>query len=236
MCYNYEALTRAGIKRSIRDIGKEETMSSVTPFEKKIISSEVDLEPWSVFPGAEVAVIPIESQTQEFYFFGFLPSWAKEIRQSALNFNARADSLNGKPTWKKVWLKKQRCVVCATGFYEKDRATGKNYFFKHQGNKPMNIAGIYNHWANPETGEIIKTFAIITTEPNKEVKPFHDRMPVVLTEEKLKRWLDVNTTSVEADAMLVPLEDNMLEVREMPAPVKKKTMQKNNSQGSLDFG
>ena len=100
----------------------------------------------------------------------------------------------------------------------------------------MNIAGIYNHWSYPETRYIIKTFAIITTEPNKEVKPFHDRMPVVLTEEKLKRWLDVNTTSVEADAMLVPLEDNMLEVREMPAPVKKKTMQKNNSQGSLDFG
>lgn len=236
MCYNYEALTRTGIKRSIRDIGKEDTLASLTLMERKIISSLDDFEPASVYPGAEAVVIPLDSQVPEYYYFGFLPSWAKEIKQSALNFNARSDSLNIKPTWKKVWAMKQRCIVCATGFYEKDRNSGKNYFFKHPKGRYMNLAGVYNHWADPQTGEIIKTFAIITTEPNNKVKPFHDRMPVILTEDKLKIWLDTATTSASADSMLVPIDENMLEVIEMPAPPKKAKKTKGNSQGSLDLG
>jgi putative SOS response-associated peptidase YedK len=52
------------------------------------------------------------------------------------------------------------------------------------------IAGIWENWKEPASGEWIRTFAIVTTDANSMVTTIHDRMPVVLAPSDYERWLD----------------------------------------------
>jgi putative SOS response-associated peptidase YedK len=45
---------------------------------------------------------------------------------------------------------------------------------------PFGIAGIWENWKEPSTGEWVRTFAIITTDANDLLADIHDRMPVIL--------------------------------------------------------
>ena len=54
---------------------------------------------------------------------------------------------------------------------------------------PFGIAGIWENWKEPASGEWIRTFAIITTDANELVADIHDRMPVILAPVDYARWL-----------------------------------------------
>jgi putative SOS response-associated peptidase YedK len=43
--------------------------------------------------------------------------------------------------------------------------------------------------ARPQNAERIRTWAIITGEPNELVAPIHNRMPVILPREACSAWL-----------------------------------------------
>ncbi len=165
MCYNYETMIRAKIKKGTYFEGKEAALESLTDFEKKILeqsepvfdlqsgespsglyeSSEEETHAESTFPGAEVQVISITTRQREYYLFGFMADWVKQEKDQRKNFNARTDSLRTKPTWKKAWYSGQRCLVCATGFYEDDRPNKTRYFFSVKGKDEIFFAGIFNH-------------------------------------------------------------------------------------------
>jgi putative SOS response-associated peptidase YedK len=233
MCYNYEALVRREFKRSIREVGKDIASDQLNQYQLKVLSSPLEdlFDSWSAFPGSEVVVFDQIDLKPEFYFFGYLAPWVKEIKQSNLQFNARSESLVDKPTWKKSWSGNQRCVALAKGFYETDRNTKNRYFFSLKDDQMMYLAGIYNHWANPETGEIIKTMAIITTTPNELVKSVHDRMPVIIEKDQLHDWLNVDTDKTIIQEMLQPLDAAKMTIKELPNSSNKiKT-----SQSKLDF-
>jgi putative SOS response-associated peptidase YedK len=247
MCYNYETLIRKGIKRSIRDKGYEETIASLSETEKRIweekskrllddLDSEAsineEVEKQSTFPGALVQVIPIDSKQREDYQFGFIPYWSKSLKDQNINFNARADSIRVKPTWKTAWKSNQRCLVCAAGFYETDRQTKKRYFFSVKDRHEIFFAGIFNHWKNPENNQIIKTFAIITTEPNSLVEPVHNRMPVILDKEGEIIWLKPNASEETVFNLLRPYPSELMDMKEAPKPPRKK---KGGSELTLEF-
>ena len=54
---------------------------------------------------------------------------------------------------------------------------------------PFGIAGIWENWREPASGEWRRTFAIITTDANELVADIHDRMPVILAQADYARWL-----------------------------------------------
>ena len=54
---------------------------------------------------------------------------------------------------------------------------------------PFGIAGLWENWKDPATGEWIRTFAIITTDANELVSEIHDRMPAILAPSDYTRWL-----------------------------------------------
>jgi hypothetical protein len=54
---------------------------------------------------------------------------------------------------------------------------------------PFGIAGIWENWKEPASGEWIRTFAIITTDANELVADIHDRMPVILSRSDYMSWL-----------------------------------------------
>jgi len=54
---------------------------------------------------------------------------------------------------------------------------------------PFGIAGIWENWKDPASGEWLRSFAIITTDANELVGDIHDRMPVILSRYDYARWL-----------------------------------------------
>ena len=54
---------------------------------------------------------------------------------------------------------------------------------------PFGIAGIWENWQEPASGEWIRTFVIITADSNKLVADIHARMPVILAPCDYAAWL-----------------------------------------------
>jgi putative SOS response-associated peptidase YedK len=54
---------------------------------------------------------------------------------------------------------------------------------------PFGIAGIWENFKEPASGEWVRTFAIVTTDANELVADIHDRMPVILAPTYYDRWL-----------------------------------------------
>jgi putative SOS response-associated peptidase YedK len=54
---------------------------------------------------------------------------------------------------------------------------------------PFGLAGLWENWKNPNTGEWERTFAIITVPSNELVAQIHNRMPAILEPRSYDRWL-----------------------------------------------
>ena len=104
-------------------------------------------------------------------------------------------SLAEKPAFKDL-LGKRRCLVLADGFYEW-RKEGKGKVpmrFKLKSGEPFTFAGLWDSWKQPD-GSLLRTYTIVTTEPNDVLRPIHNRMPVMLTNDDARRWLAVDQIS-----------------------------------------
>ena len=61
----------------------------------------------------------------------------------------------------------------------------------------LTVAGLWDEWKNRETGERIKSCAMIITTPNEFVGEVHDRMPVLLQPDQFDHWLCGTMTVAE---------------------------------------
>ena len=139
--------------------------------------------------------------------WGLIPHWAKDKNIGYKMINARAETILDKPTWKGA-VRHHRCLVPANGFYEWQKTdSGKVPFFIHPKDRDMfSFAGVFSEWTDIETGEILETFSIITTSANDEMKPIHDRMPVMLHPDLEKPWLDDELTDENIPEFLLPYD------------------------------
>ncbi len=126
--------------------------------------------------------------------WGLIPSWTKPDRAGSGLINARFESLNEKPSFRSSY-RQRRCIVPVTGFYEW-RKEGKQkipYFISCGKDSdgefnPMLLCGIYDSWISPD-GEVVTTFTVITREASGEMKPIHERMPLILDRENIGLWI-----------------------------------------------
>lgn len=164
---------------------------------------------------------PIITNDPEIHIFkwGLIPFWTKtekdanEIRTKT--YNARAESIFDKPSFRGS-INTKRCIVPSTGFFDW-RHEGERkipYFIYMKNEEIFSMAGIYSDWANPQTGEIIKTFSIITTEANDLMRYIHNtnfRMPVILHEEDEQKWLSPQLNKEEIKYYLRPFDSSMMD-------------------------
>ena len=141
--------------------------------------------------------------------FGLLPSWAKEETFGRKTYNARAETVAEKPSYKNAWIKRHYGLALADAFYEPCYESGKavRTAIKQANNEPMAIASIWDTWTEPETGELIVSFSMLTIEAsnhpvmNRMHKPEDEKRTVVpLRPELFNAWL--NATPEEAQALL----------------------------------
>jgi len=130
--------------------------------------------------------------------WGLIPAWAKDEKIGNRLINARSETLLEKPSFKKPF-RTQRCLVLVDGFYEWKKSTeGKiPYRISLANGELFALAGIWDSWRNPEGG-VVTSFSIITTQPNKLMEGIHNRMPVILTEDREESWLqEVDISEVQ---------------------------------------
>jgi putative SOS response-associated peptidase YedK len=58
-----------------------------------------------------------------------------------------------------------------------------------QGRSALALAGLWERWKDPESGEKVETFTIITGPPNEVAGKIHNRMPVIIDPANFDRWL-----------------------------------------------
>ncbi len=144
--------------------------------------------------------------------WGLVPSWSKDPKIGNRMINARVETIAIKPSFKHI-LKTNRCLVPCSGFYEwkKNDKSKVPYYIGLKNSKIFCLAGLYDTWTDSD-GNDLKTFTIITTQPNNTLKPIHNRMPVILHQEFEDQWL--NTKIQDPDSIMRLLrpypDDNMI--------------------------
>jgi putative SOS response-associated peptidase YedK len=133
--------------------------------------------------------------------WGLVPSWSRDTKVAPIN--ARAETAADKPLFRAA-LRKRRCLVPASGFYEwLALAGGKRkqpYCFRPGDERPWALAALWERWQGPDSP--VESCAILTTEANELVRPVHERMPVILPERHWSAWLD---PALQEAGQLVPL-------------------------------
>jgi len=172
----------------------------VIPYEElkqifDLIESSTRIEPrYNVAPTQQVAVVRNTGEHNALVSmkWGLIPSWSKDASIASHTINARCETVAEKPAFRHA-IKYNRCIIPISGFYEWSHSEGKKipHFIHLSDRSPMSLAGIWEHWKNPE-GQEIETFSILTTSANSLVSPLHDRMPVILQPEDYNLWLSKN--------------------------------------------
>lgn len=124
--------------------------------------------------------------------FSLIPAWSSERRQKFATFNARIESVAEKPTWRKPFESK-RCLIPVSKFIEPiydHEYAGNMVAFQRSDHQPLVAAGIYDQWVDKKTGEVVDSFAMLTSPALEFVKRIgHDRSPIFLPKEAFREWL-----------------------------------------------
>lgn len=143
--------------------------------------------------------------------WGLIPSWAKDPEFGVKTFNARAETVAEKPSFRNAF-KSRRCLIPVNGFYEWLTTGGAKapFFISHVDPKEMLVfAGLFETWRGPQ--EEIQSCTIITTEANEFMRELHTRMPVILPPEALGQWLSTGASPADLLSLLRPAPENVLQ-------------------------
>jgi putative SOS response-associated peptidase YedK len=164
---------------------------------------------YNVAPTTFQPVIRHNKQTAErelvLMRWGLVPHFAKSLAdfKGVATINARADSLMNGALWR-IPFQRRRCLVPADGFYEWkkiDPTTKQPYAFSMSNGEPFAFAGLWDAWIDPAQDQLLRSFTIITTTPNKLTATVHNRMPVILHPDDYEEWL----TRVDGESLPIGL-------------------------------
>ncbi|GGC04251.1 DUF159 family protein [Marinobacterium zhoushanense] len=169
---------------------------------------------YNIAPSEDIQVILVEDDVARLRHMRWwlTPSWVKEPGTQYSMFNARAETLATSRAFRGPF-KHQRCIVVASSFIEWTTQDGHKvpYDIRPAG-AAFAFAGIWDHWG--QGAEAFYSCAIITTDAVPAFHAIHNRQPVMLPADALKRWLDPAIEGSELIDLLQPMLPTNLEVFE----------------------
>ncbi len=154
--------------------------------------------------------------------FGLVPWFAKSPQLKFATMNARFEEITQKASYKDPWRKGQRCAILADSFDEPCWESGKNVWwrFRRADGMPWLLAGLWNTWTDPSTGELVESFTMLTLNADTHPlmarmhKPDPQRAPheqdkrsvVALEAEDLDAWLHAPVAQAAQLVQLAPVE------------------------------
>ncbi|MGK5170597.1 MULTISPECIES: SOS response-associated peptidase [unclassified Geodermatophilus] len=131
--------------------------------------------------------------------WGLVPSWAKDASVGNRLLNARVESLTDKPAFRAA-ARSRRCLVPADGWYEWAKrldSPGKQpYFITPEDGSVLAFAGLWEVWGRGE--DRLYTCTVVTAPAVGALTEIHERMPLLLPQERWADWLDPGRDDVEA--------------------------------------
>lgn len=108
--------------------------------------------------------------------WGLIPWFSKTSDIKYATNNARSEELTEKASYKHPWARGQRCIIPADWFDEPNWETGKNEWwrFRRADGEPWGLAGLWNVWKDPATGEEVESYTMLTLHANSH--PLMKRM------------------------------------------------------------
>ena len=179
---------------------------------------------YNVAPGTKIPAVRKKPLAETGYEltalrWGLVPTWSKEDAPGTGLVNARAESLEAKPSFREAF-RARRCLIPASGFYEWKVAGRARlpWLFQLADEEPFFLAGLWEVWMSPDGGQL-ETCAVITTEPNHLMKPIHHRMPAMLPLEAGEAWLDPEARSEELRGLLTMFPAERMKTRPLSSRV-----------------
>ena len=143
--------------------------------------------------------------------WGLVPHWSRDGKNNGRLINARKEGIASKPSFR-IPLRKRRCLVLADSFYEWRKEGGQKipYRILRTDESLVIMAGIWDVWTDGKRQ--LASFSIITTPPNIEMAPIHNRMPVIFHEkEQYQQWLEEDNLERILDLLETP-SDHILKM------------------------
>lgn len=206
MCYGVKARTEMAL-RMAKTRGDKQAVEKL----KKLIVAhpELELHYANAFTHpALVVYTDAAPHDPQLALWGLVPGWVKDdagrLQLWNRTLNARGETIFEKPAFRGS-AHNRRCIVHVEGFYEHHHLGKHTYpYFIHLKDRPQfALAGLWDRWKDPESGEVLQTFSIVTCEGNDLMRRIHNkpgsgpgqarsegpRMPVILTGPEEELWL-----------------------------------------------
>ena len=155
--------------------------------------------------------------------FGMIPKWAKDTSFAKHTYNARSETVAGKPSFKHAWYNNQFALIPVQTIYEPKYINGKahRYGIHREDNEPFTVAGLYEMVKIGD--QLIRSMTMLTINADQHpfMSQFHKpedekRSIVVIEPEHRTDWL--NMTHENAFELLLPMgEGYTAEYRPKPS-------------------
>jgi len=193
----------------------------------------------TAFTNPDCAIITPDSEIQVARW-GLIPSWTKTEDEAAkirkMTLNARSETVFSLPSFRNSIIK-NRCLIPSTGFFEfhhEEKDTIPYYIYLKE-EEIFSLGGVYEVWNNQYTNEIIHTFSVITVPANELCAKIHNggknpfRMPLIISHEREKEWLDMYLKLPEITDFLRPFNSDLMDAY----PVTNDFLKKNSKDASI---
>jgi putative SOS response-associated peptidase YedK len=185
MCGRFNVIDSPGLQQLLRDLGIDWSLPQRV----------------NVAPTENIALVRVgESRPRvDDARWWLTPAWAKEVSQAYSMFNARSETLATSAAFKGPF-RRQRGVVPMSSFVEWRIEEGvKQPWLITNEQQALAVAALWDVW---ERGEApLLSCTLVTTASAPAFKPWHARMPVLLSRDEQARWLDTRVAIAPDDAV-----------------------------------
>jgi putative SOS response-associated peptidase YedK len=190
----------------------------------------------TLWVGGQSLVITAEHpHVMQYMVFGLTPFWSQK---RLYLFNARTEGKENSenaPDWQGepgIWrmpsfreaVAKRRCLVPVDYFLEgpEKEKLSKPYLIERKDQEPFFLAGIWDEWHDPSTGQEVRTFSILTTPAAPLLqKVGHHRSPLVLSWPQAALWLNPEGEKSHLLELMRPFDSSEFRAFPISAEIKK---------------
>lgn len=159
-----------------------------------------------------------DTETMDFLSWGFVQPVqgdnSDDVEWKLNTANAKCETIFEKKLYKEA-IFNQRCLIVVDGFYEWRHEFNKKYphYIYHKDEPVLFIAGIWQEWRNPLTGEHKETLSMVTTAGNPMMEVIHNRkkrMPLIFDSQFAHNWLENNLTENHLKELMRPFSEEKM--------------------------
>ncbi|MBT6017596.1 SOS response-associated peptidase [bacterium] len=174
---------RNTLTSNIKSITKD---FSIDTWEFDNLKAQYNISPSSFTP---VLIHKNEKRVVKKMRWGLIPQWASETSIGSQMINARSETISEKPSFQNL-IQQNRCVIFSNGYFEWKTINGKKqpYYITNK-RKLFSFAGLWSRWKSINE-DVIYSYTIITTKSQKNLSKIYHRMPVILNNNDVDKWIN----------------------------------------------